>query len=130
MPIIIKNPKTYIAPALLEEMETFVAEEGQVIVHGLYRGGFMVSAIRIWPTTYLNDRDSSHKSELVHFEKISPFPEWTPVLPGRIFTFTLIFSGLPKSCTVFDLNEDIPENDGFYVPNITRNQQDVYYLEF
>lgn len=130
MPTIIKNPKTFIDPALLEELETFVADEGQVIIHGFCRGLMTGTAIRIWPSTYLNDRDSSHQSELVHFEKISAFPAWTPVLPNSIFSFTLIFSGLSKICTVFSLYEDIPEKGGFYVPNISRNQQDVYYLEF
>lgn len=130
MPVIIENPKVNVAPSILEELKTFVAEEGQVIIHGLAYGGFTGTAIRIWPTTYLFDRDSPHRSELLHYEKISAFPIWTPIDPGKIFTFTLIFGGLPSSCTVFDLKEVIPENNGFHVPDIIRNRQDVYFLEF
>jgi hypothetical protein len=37
--------------------------------------------------------------------------------------------GLPKKCTVFDLIEEIPEPGGFYIPNIQRNNSDVYHLE-
>ncbi|MPN29566.1 hypothetical protein SDC9_177019 [bioreactor metagenome] len=42
------------------------------------------------------------------------------------FWFTLVFSGLPDECTTFDLIEEIPEEGGFFVPNIKRNGTDVY----
>lgn len=130
MPVIIKNPKVSIEPSILESLETYVAEEGQVIIHGLCFGGSNGNAVRVWPTTYLYDRDSPHRSNLLHIEKISAFPTWTRINPGSIFTFTLIFSALPTTCTVFDLNEVIPALGGFYVPGIFRNKQDVYFLEF
>ncbi|MCZ2102716.1 MAG: hypothetical protein LC107_14400 [Chitinophagales bacterium] len=130
MPIIIDNPKVSIVPNLLEELETFTADQGQVIIHGIVNGGSLGTAIRIWPTTYLFDRGSSHKSELVHYEKISAFPQWTDVPPYSNYTFTLVFSGLPEDCKVFDLKEIIPQNGGFVVAGIVRNRQDVYFLEF
>ena len=40
------------------------------------------------------------------------------------------FSGLPRSCTSFDLIERIPEPGGFEVRNIGRNKTDVYEVEF
>ncbi len=130
MPVIIDNPKVSIASSLLEELETFTAEQGQVIIHGFVDGNEYGTAVRVWPTTYLFDRDSTHRSELVHIEKISAFPNWTPVFPKTTFRFTLIFSGLPDTCSVFNLQEIIPQSGGFYVHNINRNQQDVYFLDF
>jgi hypothetical protein len=45
---------------------------------------------------------------------------------GKSFRFTLIFSGLSKSCEFFDLLEDIPEAGGFFIQNIKRNKDDIY----
>jgi len=42
--------------------------------------------------------------------------------------FTLFFASLPKSCEVFDLFEDIPEEGGFEVQGMKRNTNDVYYV--
>lgn len=126
-PTIIEKPKVEIAPELLQELETQVQEQGQVVVHCLLEQIFP-SYIRIWQTTYLYDQHSPHKSELVHAEKISYYPTWTPTPVGTSY-FTLIFSGLPKSCLVFDLIEHCDNEAGaFKVTNITRNETDVYYV--
>ncbi len=86
--------------------------------------------IRIWPSTYLYDHTSDHKSDLVHAEKISYYPEWTMTDSGEAY-FSLVFSGLPKSCTVFDLIEHCTNEGGaFKVLNIPRNESDVYYVQF
>ena len=45
------------------------------------------------------------------------------------FWFTLVFSGLPKECESFDLKEEIPEEGGFFVKNIRRNNSDVYRIK-
>ena len=74
-------------------------------------------------------RDSSHKSSLIHTLKISIYPSWTFIEPGKSFFFTLIFSGLPRSCKSFDLIENIPEPGGFMVENIGRNELDVYNVD-
>jgi len=55
--------------------------------------------IRIWKTTFLNDCHSSAKS-----------------------------SALPKSCTLFDLAEEISQPGGFLVKGIARNKIDVYRI--
>ncbi len=85
--------------------------------------------IRVWRTTYLIDRASGSRSELVHAENISFAPQWT-MIPGKTnFSFLLIFSALPKDCKIFDLVEDIPQANGFFVSGIGRNQQDVYHVQ-
>ena len=86
-------------------------------------------SLRIWPSTFLLDRDSAHTSALVGFENISPYPEWMPVPPGRVHQFTLYFAPMPKSVRVFDLSEIIPEPRGWHFPGIGRNDADVYWLD-
>ena len=51
------------------------------------------------------------------------------VANGQTINFTLIFSGLPKHCKLFDMVENIPEPGGFVFENIVRNNSDVYLLE-
>jgi hypothetical protein len=113
-----------------DKTRELVSTEKQVIVHchytctnpyGMY--------IRIWPTTYLIARDLQHRSELIHAENIPLAPEWMAVAPGTKSQFTLIFSGLPKGCERFDLAEIIPQEGGFFVAGIERNDMDVYEVE-
>lgn len=130
-PTIITKPKIEIAPELLAMTKTLIQAESQVVIHCLITAPWYSEiGVRIWPTTYLYDHHSSHESELVHFENISAYPEWTMVQPGKSSFFTLFFSGLPKSCTTFDLKEEIPELEGFEVLAIKRNETDVYYVKF
>ena len=124
---IIKDPKVEIEKDLLEEIKAQIHEQGQVVVHCLQEAPFP-SFIRIWPTTYLYDQHSDHRSELVHAENIIYFPNWQIVEEGQNY-FTLIFSGLPKSCIVFDLIEHCSNEGGaFKALNIPRNENDVYYV--
>lgn len=127
---IISTPSPVMLPGLMQELESYASQEGQVIIHGVCRANEIPIFIRIWPTTYLFDQHSSHISELVHFEKISAFPAWTEVKSHLDFGFTLVFTGLPKSCVSFDLQEVIPQANGFYVASIPRNKTDVYFLDF
>ena len=128
MSTLITRPKVEIASELKEQLDQFVQEEGQVIVHCLYASISGLDGIRIWPSTYLYDNSSDHRSNLVHAENISYFPQWTWVGVGENH-FTLVFSGLPKSCTSFDLIEDCNGSPGaFKVNGIARNNQDVYYV--
>ena len=85
--------------------------------------------IRIWPSTYLIGKDVSHRSDLVHAENIPLAPEWAAVPPGTSSQFTLVFTGLPKECQLFDLAEVIPQEGGFFVADIERNEVDVYEVE-
>ncbi|MBK8518894.1 MAG: hypothetical protein IPL55_22210 [Saprospiraceae bacterium] len=130
MPYIIEKPKTVISISIINELTKFTQEYGQVVIHGFCKTGSEPFFIRIWPTTFLFDQHSNHISELIHYQKISGFPVWTKVPSNKEYIFTLIFSGLPKSCKVFDLHEVIPENNGFYIPAIVRTKSDVYFLDF
>jgi len=102
--------------------------EGQVIIHCIVSASRQGTYIRIWPTTYLFDNGSSHRSDLVLAENISLYPNWQEVLPGKSAHFTLIFSKLPKSCRTFDLREVIPAPNPFEVLAIQRNETDVYFV--
>lgn len=107
---------------------TRTQEERQTIVHCTLTeskaGGFML--IRIWPTTFLIQSDGTRK-KMLWFEQIAPFPQWLPVLVPH--TFTLIFEGLERNCETFDLVEEIPQEGGFEVIGIRRNEMDVYRVE-
>ena len=125
---VITEPKVHISPALLEELETKIHEQGQIIVHCIQESSFP-SFIRIWPSTFLYDHTSAHKSELVHAENICYYPQWQAVDIGENY-FTLVFSGLPSNCAVFDLIEHCSNEGGaFKALNIRRNQSDVYYVQ-
>jgi len=114
----------------MNELKTFTQTEGQVIVHCLlYSTVKTGTLVRIWPSTYLFDKHSEHKSSLVTAENITYYPVWQQVPPGKIAHFTLIFSGLPKSCSIFDLVEVIPQANGFMATGIRRNETDVYYIK-
>ncbi len=124
------TPDTRIRSSTRKKLKAETQEEKQVIVHchytctnpyGMY--------IRIWPSTYLISKDVQHKSDLVHAENIPLAPDWMAVPPGARSQFTLIFTGLPKDCQRFDLAEIIPQEGGFFVPNIERNELDVYEVE-
>jgi hypothetical protein len=130
---IIKKPETIISEKLLNQIKSQTEEMGQVVLHFVFHTTDELqgdSLIRIWPTSYLYDLHSSHKSELVHIENISYYPDWYLCPAGTETYFTLIFSGLPKSCTAFDFIEHCTNQSGaFHVKNIQRNKTDVYFLQ-
>ena len=108
----------------VKSLEGYTDNEGQVIVHcSYYSTG---ESLRIWKTTFLTDRDSGHRSRLLHAENITFYPQWTEVPRGTTARFTLVFSPLPKGCKAFSLIEDIPQPGGFHIRNIRRNREDVY----
>ena len=109
---------------ILEEVKTFQSEERQTIVHCMVPEGF---AYRIWPSTYLIERESGRRAKLLTAFNISFAPIWTHN-DGK--GFTLIFEGLSKGCEFFDLKEMIPEEGGFEVKGIQRNNSDVYQVNF
>jgi len=102
-------------------LQTEVAEEGQTIVHCVCAQD---AAYRIWPSTYLIEYGSNKKAKLITAFNISFYPYWTLKNKGQ--QFTLLFEGLSKDCAVFDLIEQIPQEGGFEVKSIVRNQTDVY----
>lgn len=128
---IIKNPAIEISEEIKHKLLTETDEIGQVILHVIYRapGNFIFALIRIWPTTYLYDHHSDHRSELIHAENISYYPDWHQCIPGVDNYFTLVFSGLPSSCVMFDFIENCNGSSGaFEVHNLMRNKTDVYYI--
>jgi hypothetical protein len=130
---IIQKPETKISEQLLRKIKTQFDEMGQVVLHFVFQTPndlFGDTLIRIWPTTYLYDLHSAHRSELVHIENITYYPDWHLCPAGKETYFTLIFSGLPKSCAAFDFIEHCTNQQGaFEVKNIQRNKTDVYFLQ-
>ena len=125
MPLIAPaEPRIAVVPKELTRTD----EEKQTIVHcALPRQAEMPwILIRIWPTTFLVQEDGTRK-KMLWFEQIAPFPHWLPVTIPH--TFTLIFEGLDRGWSVFDLVEEIPEEGGFKVKGIRRNEQDVYRVQ-
>lgn len=131
MSIVITKPKVDIAPELLDEINDQIHEVGQVVLHFLItNSSSQESGIRIWPTTYLYDLGSSHVSDLVHVENITMYPTWQWISGFSKTYFTLIFSGLPKTCDAFSFKEICSNQAGsWYIEKIIRNSSDVYYLE-
>jgi len=101
--------------------ETMVAEEGQTIVHCICS---QEAAYRIWPTTFLVEHGTGKKAKLLTAFNITFYPYWTLKNAGQ--KFTLIFEGLSRNCVMFDLKEEIPQEGGFEVKSILRNNSDVY----
>ncbi len=131
MATIITKPDIEISAEIKELIKHHTEEMGQVVIHfTVDNPGVHDSFIRIWPTTFLYDHHSSHRSELVHIENIVYYPNWQLCPGGKGAQFTLVFSGLPKSCTTFDFIEHCTNQGGaFEVHDIARNNSDVYYLK-
>jgi hypothetical protein len=113
---------------VLESIDPNTLEDAYVYVHCHFENTADEMLIRIWRSTFLIDRNSSARSELLHAENISFAPLWSVVPARSKFSFLLIFSGLPKDCTSFDLIEDIPQPGGFFLSGIKRNARDVYHV--
>lgn len=106
------------------EVKTLESEERQTIVHCTCGNDY---AYRIWPSTFLIERSTNKRAGLITAFNISFAPQWT-MNDGK--GFTLIFQGLSKGCTAFDLKEVIPQEGGFEVLSIPRNNTDVYHVSF
>lgn len=111
-------------PEVKTDVKILESEERQTIVHCSCGDDY---AYRIWPSTFLIERESGRRAKLITAFNISFAPEWT-LNDGR--GFTLIFEGLSKTCSVFDLKEIIPQEGGFEVNGIQRNKTDVYQVTF
>lgn len=113
----------------LSQIDPSTLEDSFVYVHCYFQNSWRDMLIRIWRSTYLVDKSSGVKSPLVHAENISIAPAWTRVPDGQTYSFLLIFSALPKACTLFDLVEEIDQPGGFHIANISRNTTDVYHVD-
>lgn len=106
------------------EVKVLPSEERQTIVHCAVGEDY---AFRIWPSTFLIEHGTGKRAKLITAYNITFAPQWT-LNDGK--GFTLIFEGLSKECTVFDLREIIPQEGGFEVFGIKRNKSDVYQVSF
>ena len=107
-----------------KKTKTLESEERQTIIHCTYNP---INAVRIWPSTFLIEKESGKRVKLITAFNISFAPEWTFAFNGNN-KFTLVFEGLSKGCTMFDLMEIIPLPDPFVVRNIARTNSDVYNI--
>ncbi len=121
--------KPYVDMDVLASIHPELLNDAYIYVHCHFDNDGEEMLIRIWRTTFLIDRSSSARSELVHAENISYAPQWTMVPENQPFNFLLIFARLPKSCAQFDLVEEIAQPGGFFVRDIRRNESDVYHVE-
>ncbi|HEY0656055.1 MAG TPA: hypothetical protein VGD65_23130 [Chryseosolibacter sp.] len=113
----------------LTSIDPSVLEDSHIYVHCYFSNSSQDMLIRIWKTTFLIDRASGARSQLIHAENISIAPTWTQVPVKKSYSFLLIFGSLPKSCKQFDLVEEISQPGGFFIENISRNQTDVYHVD-
>jgi hypothetical protein len=121
--------KPVVEEEVMTSIDTSTLEDSYVYVHCYFENTSDDMLIRIWRSTYLIDRASGSRSSLIHAVNISYAPMWTMIPKKGRFSFLLIFSALPKDCTVFDLLEDIPQTGGFFIQGIQRNQLDVYHVD-
>jgi hypothetical protein len=122
------TPAVKLDKRLMEELLSQIQEEPMVIVHCSFTAEITMN-IRIWNSTFLIDHLSGSRGRLLHAENITIAPVWMEVPARANIMFTLIFAPLPKSCEVFDLYEDIPEDGGFHIKGIKRNRSDVYNVK-
>ncbi len=117
-------------PGLQTAAQAAALDESCVYVHLEIHTSLKPILVRIWPTTFLIDRASGHRSALIHAENITYAPEWTPIPSYTRYKFLLIFTGLPRGCTRFDLVEEAGagEGDAFRISSISRNETDVYWF--
>ncbi len=127
---VIEKSKVDIEQSILDQLCSQVDEQGQVVLHFLFKASiFGGEKIRIWPSTFLYDNQSEFRSALVHQENISLAPQWTELEPSSARFFTLVFSGLPKSCVSFDFVEHCDGGGAFHAKAVKRNKSDVYFLQ-
>ena len=107
------------------QVKILESEERQTIIHCNVGNVDDNYAFRIWPTTFLIEHGTGRQAKLITAFNISFAPQWTL---NDNKGFTLIFEGLSKSCAVFDLKEVIPQQGGFEVLGIVRNNSDVYQV--
>ncbi len=105
------------------EVKFLESEERQTIIHCTYNP---MHAVRIWPSTFLIEKESGRRAKLITAFNISFAPEWT--IGSLSNRFTLIFEGLSKDCSQFDLMEIISLPEPFVGLNIQRLQSDVYNI--
>ena len=85
--------KPKIAPEILAQIEEQFEQEKQVIVHCCFQNNYTLgNLVRIWPSTFLEDKFTGYRSKLIFWENIAVFPYWTDIPPVKEYCFTLILS--------------------------------------
>lgn len=112
--------------AWVNQLSEQVDHQHMVLVHLNIYGPM---PYRVWPTTYLFDQHSDHRSQLLHIENMAIHPTYAYVDIGQRKHRRLNLEGLPKSCTVFDFREVIPESGPFEQKGIPHNTSEIYTLE-
>jgi len=125
----VKKPKTRVDSSIKRKLKELIKPEGQVVVHCMVKSPSYGVMIRIWKSTFLIPKGSNQRCSMLHHENISLYPQWMSIPGGTIHRFTLIFEPLPSSCTLFNLEEIIPDTGGFSVQDIVRNKSDVYHVD-
>ncbi len=121
--------KPFVDTAVLFSIRPELLNDSYIYLHGHVPQQAQEMLIRIWQSTYLIGKAAGEKSAIIHAENITYAPVWTLVPKNLAYSFLLIFQALPKNCAVFDLVEQIPQPGGFFIPNIIRNETDVYHVQ-
>jgi len=130
MEILKAKPEEVTVAEPVTEMEYEFEEEKQIIVHCRCDSkGRENDKVRIWKTTYLIDKESGGKSNLLFAFNISFYPIWDILPLNGSKRFTLVFGPLPKNCKIFDLIEVTDDSGAFVSYGIPRNGEDVYHLD-
>lgn len=122
--------KPFVDTDVLFSIRPELLNDSYIYIHGYVQPQTHEMLIRIWPSTFLVGQKAGERAQLIHAENITFAPVWTLVEQKQRYNFLLIFSALPKACRVFDLVEEIPQPGGFLIPNISRNDTDVYHVNF
>lgn len=126
MSISIAKPQVEIDKAIDELIQS--QAESCTIVHCRFFTKELCG-VRIWPSTFLIE-DNGRKCKLIKAFNISVMPDWTQhFIVNDFIRFTLVFEGLSKPCTSFQLQEIIPEQYAFHSKEIARNGTDIYFEE-
>lgn len=125
-PLKTSRPSTKVATQWIDQIKHQLQHQHMVLVHLKIHGPMQY---RVWPTTYLFDQNSTHRSQLLHLENVSMYPDWAWVPDEKCRSGLLVFEGLPKSCLAFDFREIIPEPGAFEQVGILRDPSDIYTIE-
>jgi hypothetical protein len=113
-----------------EVFDTIPLEDGQTVFHGTYFATKPDDYINLYPTTFLENKDTGARLQMLASFKmpISPVNHDFYYI-GESLKFTLLFPKIPKHWKQFDFIEIAAKGIPFVVKNITRNDSGIYKLE-
>lgn len=107
-----------------------LAEENKLVILNCTFKSKEDYGIRVWETICLCDKDSEHKSKLIHAENIAMYPFKRKLPESKVVKFKLYFDELPTNCKTFYLIENRSEDASLEVKNIQRNDKDEYDINW